>query len=245
MRCALGALLLAAAAAHAEPPAVLLVGDSTLAPGSGYGDALCARLEPALTCLNLGQRGRSTSSYRAEGWWDRALARLPAGSQPAATPPPHVLIQFGHNDQPGKPGRSTDLATEYPANLARYVADVRAAGAVPVLMTPLTRRSFKDGQLTDDLQPWAEAMRQVAREQQVALVDLYAISSAAVRAMGSVQADTLATAAVGQPGFDRTHVGARGACFFAEQAATELARRVSALALPRTPAPDCAGVPSE
>jgi lysophospholipase L1-like esterase len=60
--------------------------------------------------------------------------------------PRHVLIQFGHNDQPGKPGRSTDLASEYPANLKRYVDEVRAAGGQPVLVTPLTRRSFRDGQ---------------------------------------------------------------------------------------------------
>ena len=43
-----------------------------------------------------------------------------------------LLIQFGHNDQPGKPGRSTDLATEFPANLARYVSYLRAAGATPL-----------------------------------------------------------------------------------------------------------------
>ena len=53
----------------------------------------------------------------------------------------YVLIQFGHNDQPGKAERTTDLATEFPANLARYVDEVRAAGAMPVLVTPLTRRS--------------------------------------------------------------------------------------------------------
>ena len=122
-------------------PTVYLVGDSTLAPNTGYGEALCSRLTPALACANLARGGRSTLSYRAEGLWDVLLQRLKA--RPAGSGVAHVLIQFGHNDQPGKPGRSTDLATEYPANLARYVNELRAVGAVPVLMTPLTRRSFK------------------------------------------------------------------------------------------------------
>ena len=112
------ALAMGAAAAAAEPPAVLLVGDSTMAPQTGYGDALCQRLEPAVACLNLARGGRSSLSSRAEGSWGRVMARLEAG-QPGVVR--HVLIQFGHNDQPGKPGRSTDLATEFPAQLAGYV----------------------------------------------------------------------------------------------------------------------------
>jgi lysophospholipase L1-like esterase len=238
------ALLLAAAAARADPvadaPLVLLVGDSTLAPQTGYGDALCQRLEPALACLNLGRGGRSTHSYRAEGLWDAVLARL---RERAAGGPAHVLIQFGHNDQPGKPGRSTDLATEYPTNLARYVAELRATGAVPVLVTPLTRRQFRHGELHDDLQPWAEAMSRVAREQQVALADLHALSAAAVRELGPARADLLAQAAPGQPRFDHTHLGARGACVFAGLLSRELARVVPALDHPRTPSADCASVP--
>ncbi len=106
----------------------------------------------------------------------------------------YVLIQFGHNDQPGKPGRSTDLASEFPDNLRRYVREVRAAGAVPVLLTPLTRRQFADGVLVDDLAPWADATRKVAAELDVPLVDLHARSVAAVQGMGPVQAMRLAQA---------------------------------------------------
>src|SRR5262245_9985634 len=84
---------------------VVLVGDSTVAPLSGYGDALCARFAPDVTCLNLARGGRSSLSYRAEGLWQAV--------QTLIVKPPYtrsyVLIQFGHNDQPGKPGRSTTL----------------------------------------------------------------------------------------------------------------------------------------
>ena len=235
------ALGLSAAGAQADPALVILVGDSTMAPQTGYGDALCQRLEPALACLNLGRGGRSTSSYRAEGLWDRAMARVRARAPGTAV---HVLIQFGHNDQPGKPGRSTQLATEYPANLMRYVADVQAAGGVPVLVTPLTRRSFKGDQLVDDLQPWAEAMRDVAARQKVPLIDLHARSGAAVRPLGSATADELAMGIAGDATFDRTHVGEKGACVFAEMMSREMALAMDALATPRRPAVDCADVPA-
>lgn len=139
-------------------------------------------------CLNLARGGRSTSNYRAEGSWEIALKELRSGGYRQVV----VLIQFGHNDQPGKPGRSTDLATEFPANLRRYVNDARAAGARPVLVTPLTRRQFERGQLIDDLAPWAAATRAVARELQVPLIDLHARSRALVQGMGPVLAMRLA-----------------------------------------------------
>ena len=224
-------------AASAERGTVYLVGDSTMAPNTGYGNALCARLQPEWGCVNLARGGRSTLSYRAEGLWDALLQRLKA--QPAQAQPPHVLIQFGHNDQPGKPGRSTDLATEYPANLQRYADEVRAAGAVPVLLTPLTRRSFKGDQLDDQLQPWADAMRRVAASRGVPLVELHALSMARVQPLGQAGADELAETAPGQPRFDRTHVGERGACVFSQIVLDELSRQVPALNSPRRALPAC------
>jgi lysophospholipase L1-like esterase len=222
-----------------EPPVVILVGDSTLASQTGYGDALCQRLEPALACLNLARGGRSTKSYRSEGLWDRVIARLKA-SAPGVQQ--HVLIQFGHNDQPGKPGRSTDLATEFPANLARYVAEVRDAGGVPVLLTPLTRRSFKGDELQQDLAAWAAAVRDLARSHHVAWVDLNASSTAAVMAMGAEEAKLLARGPVGSPAFDRTHLGPRGACVFAEQVFSALLPIIPGLR-PQQAAPDCSNAP--
>ncbi|MBB3800852.1 lysophospholipase L1-like esterase [Xanthomonas arboricola] len=168
---------------------IVLVGDSTTAVQGGWGPSFCAQhVTSFLSCLNLARGGRSTSNYRTEGSWDIALKELRSGGYRQVV----VLIQFGHNDQPGKPGRSTDLATEFPANLRRYVAEARAAGAVPVLVTPLTRRQFERGQLLDDLAPWAQATRAVARELQVPVVDLHARSRALVQGMGPVLAMRLA-----------------------------------------------------
>lgn len=245
---AAAALSLCALGAQADkPPRLLLVGDSTLAPRNGYGDALCARFQPGLQCLNLAKNGRSSGSYRAEGSWQQVMALLQSNADFSAT---YVMIEFGHNDQPGKPGRSTDLKTEFPANLARYVDEVRATGATPVLATPLTRRTFKDGLLVDDLGLWAEATRTVAQDRHVPLVDLLAASRKVVQAMGQAEADTLAVeppvsaAAASAPrnldaveavttkksAFDRTHVGPKGAALFADIVAPLLREAVPALA---------------
>ena len=170
---------------------IVLVGDSTTAVQGGWGPAFCARhVSSFLSCVNLARGGRSSYNYRAEGSWDIALQEM----RPGAYREVHVLIQFGHNDQPGKPGRSTDLQHEFPDNLRRYVREVRAAGALPVLLTPLTRRQFRDGVLGDDLAPWADATRRVAAELGVPLVDLHARSMAAVQGMGPVQAMRFALA---------------------------------------------------
>ncbi|MES2861395.1 MAG: rhamnogalacturonan acetylesterase [Pseudomonadota bacterium] len=171
---------------------IILVGDSTTAVIGGWGPSFCAdHVTSFVACVNLARGGRSSGSYFVEGSWDLALAEMSTPGFVAT----YVLIQFGHNDQPGKPGRSTDLATEFPANLRRYVAETRAHGAIPVLVTPLTRRQFVDGQLQNDLEPWAAAARAVAAETNTPLVDLNASSVAAVQAMGPSLAARFAQAA--------------------------------------------------
>jgi pectinesterase len=242
LACVLAAAVFASPALVAASPSVrvVLVGDSTMAPRTGYGDALCARFDADVECLNLARGGRSSGSYRAEGLWDQAIARLKTAG--AAN---YVLIQFGHNDQPGKPGRSTDLVTEFPVNMARYVEEVRREGAVPVLVTPLTRRKFRDGVHENDLVPWAEAVRRIAAEKRVALIDLNAASAAAVAAMGSAQADMLAMApppvapeeagatpaAAAKSQFDHTHLGEKGAALFSNMVAGEIKTSVRELGL--------------
>ena len=205
---------------------MVLVGDSTMAPRTGYGNAFCGLFLWQVECRNLARGGRSTKSYRVDGSWEQALAAVRGRERTT-----FVLIQFGHNDQPGKAERSTDLATEYPANLRRYVEETRRAGATPVLVSPLARRSFaSDGTLRDDLAPWAAAAAQVARETGTAFLDLHAASVAAVTRLGPGGADSLAMASAPHPDFDRTHVGPRGAALFARILAREVAASVPVLA---------------
>ena len=112
-----------AADASGTSPHIVLVGDSTVASQSGWGDAFAKLLAPGVESHNFGRSGRSSKSYRAEGHWKQVLAAKPAW----------VLIQFGHNDQPGKgPERETDAQTTFRENLARYVSEARAGGTQPV-----------------------------------------------------------------------------------------------------------------
>lgn len=245
----LATMALAIAQSPLAPVRIILVGDSTVAPINGWGPGFCADLVPQVACINMAKNGRSTSSYRAEGSWAQVMDALKHSSD---FPTTYVLIQFGHNDQPGKPGRSTDLATEFPHNLHQYVQEVKSAGARPVLITSLTRRSFENAKLKNDLEAWAAATKKVAMEEGVPVLDLNSDSAAAVQKMGPVEANRLATSRPppsvieteasgtsipapktevegGAPPFDYTHLGAKGAALFGRMVADELVQAVPEL----------------
>ena len=233
---ALGAGPAIGASTPFKPVRIILVGDSTMASNSGYGDALCQRLA-APSCINLAKGGRSSGSFRAEGRWDEVQALLRDSAGYSAT---YVLIQFGHNDQPGKPGRSTDLVSQFPANIERYAQETSALGGVPVLLTPLTRRTFRGAYVHNDLAPWSAAVRKIANKTRAPLLDLNALSLAHVEAMGQQRADTLAR----PEGFDRTHLGVNGADVFSQIVADELRRIFPAIELaagPKRPAAQADG----
>ena len=168
-------------AAPLEQNKIILVGDSTMAPMSGWASMFCAHhVKSSTACLNLGRGGRSTRSYRQEGSWAVAMAEAKVPGYKAT----YVLIQFGHNDQSSVAERWTEMP-EFAANLRRMVGEVRAAGAIPVLLTPLTRREFKGGRLDNTLEPWSAEVRKVATAAKVPLVDLNASSAALVQELGA------------------------------------------------------------
>ena len=202
-------------AASATPKVrIALAGDSTVTDQAGWGAAFAQLLGPSAECRNFAVGGQSSKSFYDQKRWQSLLA-----SQPQ-----YVLIQFGHNDMPGKgPARETDPSSTYPANLIRYVAEARAAGATPILVTPIVRRIFNpDGTLRMELAPWADAVRKVAQEQRVPLVDLNKLSAALVTKLGpekSAEFDPISK----EPGkSDRTHLSPRGAEVFAKIVAEEL-----------------------
>jgi lysophospholipase L1-like esterase len=152
--------------------------------------------------VNLAKNGRSSKSFRAEGLWKPALDPKPS----------YVLIQFGHNDGPGKGAdRETDPKTTFRDNMSRYIDEVRAAGAQPVLVTSIVRRNFgEDGKIKQDsLLPYVEAVRALAAEMKVPLIDLYALTLAHAERLGPDGcADIDARDAEGKR--DHTHLGPKG-----------------------------------
>lgn len=204
-----------------RPARVALAGDSTVTAEQGWGDGFAARLGSGVEVLNRARGGRSSKSYRTEGLWSGVLEERPDW----------VLIQFGHNDAPGKgPERETDPRTTFRENLSRMVDEARAAGIRPVLLTPLTRRYVDDaGCVRSDLLAYADGAKAVARERRVPLVDLHArsievlerTSRADLGALGTLKPD-------GTP--DRTHLSPAGSALFGGLVADELAKAVPALA---------------
>jgi lysophospholipase L1-like esterase len=211
------ALILLPPSHAADPPAkvrIVLVGDSTVTDKGGWGAAFARLLGSQAECVNLARSGSSTKSCLKQGDWKKALAQKPD----------YVLIQFGHNDMPGKgPERETDPMTTYPENLTRFVDEARAAGAVPILVTPMVRRNFtKEGTIRRELEPYAQAMTKVAREKKVLLVDLHARSAALLEKLGPEKAAELDPKSEDPNKKDHTHLSPKGAEIIAPLVAEEL-----------------------
>jgi lysophospholipase L1-like esterase len=203
------------------PVKIVLVGDSTVATGGGWGPGFCKVMTPNVTCVDLALNGRSSKSFIDEGAWKKALAEK--GD--------YYLIQFGHNDQKDDAARHTDADGSFQTYLKRYCADVKAIGGVPVLVTSLSRRTFKDGKVVQDLKAYADATRKVGAELNLTVVDLNAMSTALLNHMTQEQADQFdavghadAAAENQKPTLDRTHLNAHGQEVFGRMVADNLVR---------------------
>ncbi len=212
-------------------PKVVLVGDSTVTDaigwGAGFGKYLCGKVD----CVNTAINGRSSKSFRAEGHWEPALGLK--GD--------YYLIQFGHNDQPGKgPDRETDPWTTYYQNMERYIDDVRAIGGIPILVTSLTRRDFDksgNGKIVSTLTPYVQAIRNLAAVKKVPLIDLNALSTAYCEKIGpnesarfnpktpqKKEGGNIAARPTTSPKPDTTHLTEEGGRIFGQMVAVEFLR---------------------
>jgi lysophospholipase L1-like esterase len=164
---------------NGAPVKIVLVGDSTVATGGGWGPGFCAVMTPNVTCIDDALNGRSSKSFIDEGAWKKALAEH--GD--------YYLIQFGHNDQKTDPARHTDAEGSFKGYLQRYISDVQAIGAVPVLVTSLSRRTYRDGKVVEDLNDYAQATREVGAKDDITVIDLNRISTAMLDKMTQAEAD--------------------------------------------------------
>jgi lysophospholipase L1-like esterase len=204
---------------------LVLAGDSTVAdfpkpPAdrpelAGWGQLLPVFLQEDVKVTNLAKSGTSSKSFRELGLWDQVLAAKPDW----------VLIQFGHNDQPNKGERATDAATDYRANLKRFIEEVRGIGGKPVLVTSVARRTFEGGKLVTNLTPYVEAMKAVGEEMAVPVIDLHHRSFA----LFSQRGEAFCRKHYAPSETDLSHFNAAGARLMARLVAEGLEREVPEL----------------
>ena len=154
--------------------------DITTYPQTGIGQVFHLFLKPEVKVLNFAKNGRSTKSFIDEG-------RL-AAIEEQITEGDFLFIQFGHNDEKkADPVRYTDPFGQYMVNLERFVNVAREKKAYPVLITPLERRCFAEGnQLgVGEHSDYVAAMKQAAENLDVPLIDLYSMSREKLRKAGA------------------------------------------------------------
>jgi len=203
-------------------PSIVIIGDSTVCNWplndnlhrEGWGMHIQEYFKSDLKVSNLAVSGRSTKTFISEGRWAKALQADPGV----------VLIQFGHNDShaPTNP-EATNAATDFRDYLRKYIDEARAQGAIPVLITPMCRRTP-----TDNLQPYADAMKAVAAEKKVALIDLHAASAKLYAQLGPEGVKALEANLAGGD-YDTTHFNAAGAKAMAKLVMDELPEDVPQL----------------
>lgn len=161
---------------------IFLAGNSTVVdqdrePWSAWGQMFPSFFEPQNICVaNYAESGETLIAFKGE----RRLDKLWSMTKPGD----YLFIEFTHNDQ--KPGAThLDPFTTYKATLKEWITEARKRNITPVLVTSMHRRSFDStGHIMNTLLEYPEAMRQTAKEENVALIDLNAMSKILYEAWG-------------------------------------------------------------
>lgn len=161
---------------------VFLAGNSTVVdqayePWAAWGQMFPFFFQPdQIAIANHAESGESLLAFKREGRLEKILSLMKRGD--------YLFIEFTHNDQ--KPGNNyLEAFKSYKDELKHYIQQAKSKGGVPVLVTSMYRRNFdSDGKLVNTLGDYPEAMRQVASEENVALIDLNAMSKTLFEAMG-------------------------------------------------------------
>ncbi|MGW3093573.1 rhamnogalacturonan acetylesterase [Streptomyces sp. NPDC001102] len=200
-----------------------IAGDSTAAqkyadaaPETGWGTALPFFLRKDVGVSNQAVNGRSSKSFVDEGRLDALLGTI--------RPHDLLVVQFAHNDEKsGDPARYTEPWTTYQEHLRLYIEGARAHGARPVLATPVERRRFDaDGNAVPTHGDYPAAMRALAAEEGVALLDIEALSLALWQRLGVEATKTYFNWTDTEQ--DNTHFNPPGAIAVARLVAQELLR---------------------
>jgi lysophospholipase L1-like esterase len=187
-----------------EAPMIFLAGDSTVTDRDGggvsWGQVLSRFFKPGVAVSNHAQSGETLKSFASSLRLDKILSQMKKGD--------YLFMQFAHNDSKAEwPQTYVEPETTYKAYLKVYITEARRRGATPVLVTAMDRGARGTGAPTHGHGGYPQAMREVACEEHVALIDLYTMSIAFYEAAGADAPKILA---------DGTHSTAYGAYEFAK-----------------------------
>jgi lysophospholipase L1-like esterase len=163
-----------------QVPTIYIAGDSTVvdqqkAPWASWGQMLPAFFTDKVSVANEAESGETIRSFVGEG----RLAKIMSTIQPGD----YLLLGFAHNDQ--KPGRGFVSIPEYKTLVRHYIELARSKGAHPVVFTAIERRVFNSkGKIVNTLAGYPAAIREVAREEHVPVIDLNKMSFPLFEAMG-------------------------------------------------------------
>lgn len=150
---------------------IFLAGDSTISiketkayPETGWGMPFVHFWDSTVKVVNKAKNGRSTKTFISEGLWQSIYDQMEEGD--------YVFIQFGHNDEAKEKLERYTTPEEYKVNLARFVNDARSKKAKPILVTPVSRRRFKDTLAIETHEVYSKLVNEVAASLKVPLLDL-------------------------------------------------------------------------
>ncbi|KAM0554895.1 hypothetical protein ACHAPJ_006630 [Fusarium lateritium] len=184
----------------AKPPRFFLIGDSTVAINGGWGDGFLSYLNAPAEGDNRGVSGSTTVSWKSSGRWDALIEDIGAAKVDFE---PIVTIQFGHNDQ------KTLTLNDFHTNLVDIGTQIKEAGGTPIFITSLTRRTFQDGKVVENLKEWAAETIAAAGDVDAQYLELNKASTDYVNAIGEENAQYYNLASG-----DRTHLNPAGETVF-------------------------------
>ncbi|TDQ42853.1 rhamnogalacturonan acetylesterase [Aureibacillus halotolerans] len=168
----------------------------------GWGEFLAEFIPASAEVYNHAMSGRSSKTYIEEGRLDAIAKQLQTGDL--------LLIQMGHNDSTkSKPERYTDPEGSYRFYIKQYISAAKQHGAIPILVTPVARLQFEDGEFRNSHTPYCNALKDIAHEENVLLIDLTSLSLARLKDVGYEEAEKWYLVSI--LGEDYTHFTKAGA----------------------------------
>ncbi|CAH0018842.1 unnamed protein product [Clonostachys rhizophaga] len=193
----------------AELPAYfILTGDSTTASGGGWGDGFLSYARNSASGINHAKNGATTVSFKSDGYWAKAIQSI---KDKKASYRPIVTIQFGHNDQKAEKGISV---AQFTTNLKTMANEVISAGGTPIIVTSLSRRTFSNGKVVENLAEHSAAAISAANSLGIKYLPLNRASTDYLNAIGQTNADKY-----NMEEGDRTHLNSAGKIVFGRMVA--------------------------